>query len=38
MIAFNYTGTGFVHSVHFAPDSNQLFSTNLNGGGIAQYG
>jgi len=37
-IAFNHTGTGFVGSVYFGPDNNQLFSTNLSGGGVAQYG
>jgi hypothetical protein len=37
-IAFNYTGTGFVGSVYFGPDNNQLFSTNLTGGNVQHYG
>lgn len=37
-IAFNYTGTSFVGSVYFGTDNNQLYSTNLSGGGVAQYG
>lgn len=37
-IAFNYTGTGFVGSVYFGPNNNQLFSTNLTGGNVKQYG
>src|SRR5579864_8306476 len=37
-IAFNYTGTGFIGSVYFGPDNNQLYSTNLSGGGVAQFG
>lgn len=37
-IAFNYTGTGFVGSVYFGPNNNQLYSTNLGGGGVAKYG
>lgn len=37
-IAFNYTGTGFVGSVYFGVDNNQLYSTNLNGTGVATYG
>jgi hypothetical protein len=37
-IAFNYTGTGFVGSVYFGPDNNQLYSTNLSGGNVKQYG
>ena len=37
-IAFNYTGTGFVGSVYFGPDNNQLYSTNLSGTGVAPYG
>ncbi len=34
-IAFNYNGTSFVGSVYF---DNQLYSTNLNGGGVATFG
>jgi len=37
-IAFNYTGTGFVGSVYFGPDNNQLYSTNLTGGNVQHYG
>ena len=37
-IAFNYTGTGFVGSVYFGPNNNQLYSTNLSGGNVQQYG
>jgi hypothetical protein len=37
-IAFNYTGTGFVGSVYFGPDNDQLYSTNLTGGNVQQYG
>jgi hypothetical protein len=37
-IAFNYTGTGFVGSVYFGNDNNQLYSTNLTGGNVKQYG
>lgn len=37
-IAFNYTGSGFVGSVYFGTDNDQLFSTNLSGGGVAQFG
>lgn len=37
-IAFNYTGNGFVGSVYFGPDNNQLYSTNLSGGNVTQYG
>jgi hypothetical protein len=37
-IAFNYTGTGFVGSVYFGPDNAQLYSTNLSGGNVQQYG
>ncbi len=37
-IAFNYTGTGFVGSVYFGPDNNQLYSTNLTGGNVKQFG
>lgn len=32
VIAFNYTGTGFVGSVY--PTNNQLYSTNLTGGNV----
>jgi PEP-CTERM motif len=38
VIAFNYTGTGFVGSVYFGTDNNQLFSTNLSGGNVQHYG
>jgi len=37
-IAFNYTGTGFVGSVYFGTDNNQLYSTNLTGGNVVQFG
>ncbi len=37
-IAFNYTGAGFVGSVYFGPDNNQLYSTNLSGGNVKQFG
>jgi hypothetical protein len=37
-IAFNYTGSGFVGSVYFGADNNQLYSTNLSGTGVAHYG
>jgi len=37
-IAFNYTGTGFVGSVYFGADNNQLYSTNLTGGNVQQFG
>ena len=37
-IAFNYTGTGFVGSVYFGPNNNQLFSTTLSGGNVTQFG
>ena len=37
-IAFNYTGTGFVGSVYFGPNNNQLYSTNLSGGSVTQFG
>ena len=37
-IAFNYTGTGFVGSVYFGPDNNQLYSTNLSGGNVQPFG
>lgn len=37
-IAFNYTGTGFVGSVYFGNDNNQLYSTNLSGGNVQQFG
>jgi hypothetical protein len=37
-IAFNYTGTGFVGSVYFGPNNNQLYSTNLSGGSVKQFG
>ncbi len=36
VIAFNYTGTGFVGSVY--PNTNQLYSTNLSGTGVTQFG
>jgi len=36
VIAFNYTGTGFVGSVY--PNTNQLYQTNLNGTGVTTYG
>jgi len=37
-IAFNYTGTGFVGSVYFGPNNNQLYSTNLSGGNVQLFG
>jgi hypothetical protein len=37
-IAFNYTGTGFVGSVYFGTNNNQLYSTDLNGGSVAKFG
>ena len=37
-IAFNYTGTGFVGSVYFGPNNNQLYSTNLSGGNVTPFG
>lgn len=37
-IAFNYAGTKFVGSVYFGANNNQLYSTNLTGGGVAQFG
>ena len=37
-IAFNYTGAGFVGSVYFGPNNNQLYSTNLTGGNVQKYG
>jgi hypothetical protein len=38
VIAFNYTGTGFVGSVYFGSENDQLFSTNLTGGNVQHYG
>jgi hypothetical protein len=38
VIAFNYTGSGFVGSVYFGGDNNQLYSTNLSGGGVTKFG
>lgn len=37
-IAFTYAGTMFVGSVYFGPDNNQLYSTNLSGGNVTQFG
>jgi hypothetical protein len=37
-IAFNYTGTGFVGSVYFGINNNQLYSTNLTGGDVQKFG
>jgi hypothetical protein len=37
-IAFNYTGSGFVGSVYFGPNNNQLYSTNLLGGNVKTFG
>jgi hypothetical protein len=37
-IALNYTGSSFVGSVYFGPDNNQLYSTNLSGGNVAEFG
>jgi hypothetical protein len=37
-IAFNFAGNKFVGSVYFGANNNQLYSTNLSGTGLAQYG
>jgi hypothetical protein len=37
-IAFNYTGTGFIGSVYFGPNNDQLYSTNLTGGNVEKFG
>jgi hypothetical protein len=37
-IAFTYAGDKFVGSVYFGPDNNQLYQTNLGGGGVTQFG
>ena len=37
-IAFNFAGTQFVGSVYFGTDNNQLYTTNLSGGGVHQFG
>lgn len=37
-IGFAYAGNKFVGSVYFGPNNNQLYSTNLNGGGLALFG
>lgn len=37
-IAFNYAGNKFVGSVYFGANNNQLYSTDLNGGSVAQFG
>ncbi len=37
-IAFNYAGNKFVGSVYFGNDNNQLYQTNLTGGGVTQFG
>jgi hypothetical protein len=37
-IGFAYAGNKFVGSVYFGPNNNQLYSTNLNGGGVQTFG
>lgn len=37
-IAFQFAGNKFVGSVYYGPDNNQLYSTNLTGGGLQQFG
>jgi hypothetical protein len=37
-IAFNYAGDKFVGSVYFGTDNLQLYSTNLTGGNVQQFG
>lgn len=37
-IAFNFAGNQFVGSVYFGADNNQLYSTNLTGGSVTQFG
>jgi hypothetical protein len=37
-IGFAYAGNQFVGSVYFGTNNNQLYSTNLNGGGVQKFG
>lgn len=37
-IAFNFAGNKFVGSVYLGTDNNQLYSTNLSGGGVTTFG
>ena len=37
-IGFTYAGNKFVGSVYFGTNNNQLYSTNLSGGGVAPFG
>jgi hypothetical protein len=37
-IGFAYAGNKFVGSVYFGTNNNQLYSTNLSGGGVAMFG
>jgi len=37
-IAFNYAGNKFVGSVYLGTDNNQLYQTNLGGGGVTTFG
>ena len=37
-IGFAYAGNKFVGSVYFGTNNNQLYSTNLGGGGVAKFG
>lgn len=37
-IAFNFAGNKFVGSVYLGTDNNQLYSTNLTGGNVTQFG
>jgi hypothetical protein len=37
-IGFAYAGNKFVGSVYFGSNNNQLYSTNLNGSGVAKFG
>jgi len=37
-IGFAYAGNKFVGSVYFGTNNNQLYSTDLNGGGVAKFG
>ena len=37
-IAFNFAGNKFVGSVYSGIDNNQLYSTDLTGGGVTQFG
>lgn len=37
-IGFAYAGDEFIGSVYFGPNNNQLYSSNLNGNGLALFG